>query len=100
MSGGAFKRTRVLVVGGALAAIAHDGLPGARLEIAEPERDQVIAALVPGLDLLMVDTDAASPELALELVETLAGRAERPAVLLVGAHLPTGLVRALLKLDR
>ena len=100
MTGGAFKRTRVLVVGGAIAAIAHDGLPGARLEIAEPERGQVIAALVPGLDLVLVDTDAASPELALELVETLAGRAERPAVLLVGAHLPTGLVRALLKLDR
>ncbi len=100
MSGGVFKRTRCLVVGRAIAAIAHEGLTGARLEVAEPVRDDVIAALHPGLDLIVVDTDAASPELALELVETLAGRAERPGLLLVGAHLPTGLVRALLKLER
>ena len=100
MNASVLRRRRVLVIGREIAAVAYEGLIGARLEVAAPVRDEAMAALTPGLDLVLVDTDAASPELALEVVEALAARADRPAILLIGAHLPAGLVRTLMKLDR
>ena len=100
MNASVLRRRRVLVIGREIAAVAYEGLTGARLEVAAPVRDEAMAALTPGLDLVLVDTDAASPELALEVVEALAARADRPAILLIGAHLPAGLVRTLMKLDR
>ncbi len=100
MNASVLRRRRVLVIGREIAAVAYEGLTGARLEVAAPVREEAMAALTAGLDLVLVDTDAASPELALEVVEALAARADRPAILLIGAHLPAGLVRTLMKLDR
>ncbi len=88
-----------LAIGAGLAALAQQALPGLRLSVAAPSQARG-AALEPGLDLILIDTDAATPELARELVETFAARPSAPAVLLVGANLPTSLVRALLKLER
>ena len=94
------NRRSVLAIGPALAALAQQALPDARLETALPETSQALAALRPGFDLVLVDADHASAEVISAVIETLAGRASQPALLLVGAHLPTGLVRALFKLDR
>ncbi len=91
---------RVLVVGPTLQALAQEALEGAELETAAPARTAVMAALRPGLDLVLVDTDLMEPEVARAVIETLAAQPAPPGVLLVGANLPTGLVRALFKLER
>ena len=93
------SRRRVLVIGPSLAALARLALDGVMLDVAPPDQE-ALAALHPGLDLVLVDTDVSTPPLALQLIEALSRRPTPPAVLLIGAHLPTGLVRALLKLDR
>jgi pilus assembly protein CpaE len=100
MSAGELARKRVLVLGPALKALADQALDGARIETVETERTQALEALRPGLDLVLMDADAAGPELTREVIEALAGRPNGPGVLLIGAHLSAGLVRALLKLDR
>jgi pilus assembly protein CpaE len=91
---------RVLVLGPALKALADQALEGALIETVETERSVAMEALHPGLDLMLVDADAAGPDLTREVIETLAARPHGPGVLLIGAHLPAALVRALLKLDR
>ena len=90
----------VLAIGPVLSALAAQALPTARLETVVAERGDLLAAVRPGLDLVLVDADAVYPEVTRELIEALARRHAQPAVLLVGAHLPTGLVKALLKLQR
>src|SRR3569832_1991959 len=91
------SRRAVLVIGPGLAALAQQALPAARLVTALPEASQALAALRPGLDLVLVDADVASPAVVQAIVEQLVARPAQPALLLVGAHLPTGLVRALFK---
>ena len=93
-------RKRVLVLGPALKALADQALEGARIEVVATERVLALEALHPGLDLVLMDADAAGPELTREVIETLGGRQNGPGVLLIGAHLSAGLVRSLLKLDR
>ena len=100
MSASELARKRVLVLGPALKALAEQALEGARIETVETERAQALEALHPGLDLVVLDADAAGPELTREVIESLSGRPNGPGVLLIGAHLPAALVRALLKLDR
>ena len=91
-------RQHILAIGPVMAALAKQAFRGARLDVATPEA--ALHALGHGLDLILIDTDVAGPDMARELIEAASGRADAPAVLLVGAHLPAGLVRALLKLDR
>ena len=93
-------RKRVLVLGPALKALAEQALAGARIETVETDRTKALEALHPGLDLVLMDADAAGPELTREVIETLSGKSNGPGVLLIGAHLSAALVRALLKLDR
>lgn len=100
MTSSELARKRVLVLGPALKALADQALEGARIETVETERSLALEALHPGLDLVLMDADAAGPELTREVIETLSGRPNGPGVLLIGAHLSAGLVRALLKLDR
>jgi pilus assembly protein CpaE len=100
MSSPELARKRVLVLGPALKALAEQALEGARLETVETERSVALEALHPGLDLVLMDADAAGPELTREVIEALSSQAGGPGVLLIGAHLSAGLVRALLKLDR
>ncbi|HEY5409169.1 MAG TPA: hypothetical protein VIJ94_00455 [Caulobacteraceae bacterium] len=93
-------RKRVLVLGPALKTLAEQALEGARIETVGTERDEALAALHSGLDLVLMDADAAGPELTREVIEALGNHPKGPGVLLIGAHLPAALVRALLKLDR
>lgn len=100
MSSAVMRHKRVLVLGPALKPLAEQALTGARLEAALPEQSQALPALQPELDLVVLDADAAGPELTQQVIEILSGWQTPPGVLLVGAHMPTALVRALLKLDR
>jgi len=90
---------RVLAIGPVMAVLAKQALRGAQLDVAAPDVT-ALAALGAALDLVLIDTDAAGPDLARGLIEAISLQIDAPAVLLVGAHLPTSLVRALLKLDR
>ena len=97
---GEFARKRILVLGPALKVLAEQALEGARIETVQPERSEAMPALDGPLDLILMDADAAGPELTREVIEALTVRKNGPGVLLIGAHLSAGLVRALLKLDR
>ena len=100
MSSSELARKRVLVLGPALKALADQALEGARIETVRTDRVEAMAALHAGLDLVLMDADAAGAELTREVIEAMAGQPNGPGVLLIGAHLSAGLVRALLKLDR
>ena len=89
-----------LLIGPALAPLVELALAGASLEVAGLDRAHALAGLRPGLDLVLVDADAAAPEVVSAVIDALARRHDPPAVLLIGARLPTGLVRALFKLPR
>lgn len=89
---------RVLAVGADLAPLAQGPLYGFALEIAGVER---LAQIAPGTtDLVLIDAYSAEPGALAQALEALAAAPAPPPILLVGAHLPTGLVRALMRLDR
>jgi pilus assembly protein CpaE len=94
------KAPRVLLIGERFAALAEQALPGAAFEVAGGDRLIEPASIHSGYDLVLLDADAAEPYRVAEAVEALARRANAPAAMLLGAHLPAGLVRALLKLKR
>jgi pilus assembly protein CpaE len=83
-----------------LVPLAEEALAGAQIERSPLDRGETLIALRLGLDLVLIDADAAAPELVAETIDVLARRADPPAVLLVGARLPTALVRALFRLRR
>ena len=89
---------RVLALGQALSALAGGPLAGAHLEVGGLER--LTALGFTDADLIIIDADAWEPH-ALELiVRALAASPAPPPTLLVGARLPTSVVRNLLRLDR
>ena len=90
----------VLAFGPALSTLAAVAFPGARLDTVPAAGEDLLAVVHPGHELLLLDADAMAADDARQLVEVLAQRHQQPAVLLVGAHLPANLVRALLKLHR
>ena len=100
MSGVAFGRKHALLIGPDLKPLAETALDGAVLEVAGLDPVQAIASLRQGLDLVLVDADAVAPELTSQVIETLARRHDPPALVLIGARLPTALVRSVLKLPR
>ena len=90
MSTGAWSEKRVLAVGKGLTALVQEALPGARLETAGLDRAEALAALSAGPQLVLVDADAASPDLVRDVIDAVAARLDQPALLLMGSHLPTG----------
>jgi pilus assembly protein CpaE len=95
-----FSGRRVLVVGERLAPVAQEALSGASFEVVAGDQLDVLSAPASAFDLAMIDAESAD---AVELAVTIASLAAEPnppAVLLAGAHLPTSLVRALMKLPR
>ena len=89
---------RVLGLGGALQALAEGPLNGARLELGTLER--LLGVGSADADLIIIDADAwAAPALAAG-IQALTLCAAPPPVLLVGSHLPTTVVRNLLRLSR
>jgi len=100
MNGSVLQQRRVLAIGPVLAARAKEALPEVILEAAAPEREDALAALHPGLDLVLIDCACVGPELSCEIVEAVARRDGQPGVLLVDAQLSVALVRALMQLHR
>jgi pilus assembly protein CpaE len=94
------KSPRVLLIGERFAALAAQALPDAAFEVAASDRLIEPGSIHGGYDLVLLDADAAEPHRVAEAVESLARRANGPAAMLLGSHLPAGLVRALLKLRR
>ena len=89
---------RVLVIGGALSDLAKGPLDGAILETAS--LDRLISVGLADADLIIIDADAwGGPALAAG-IQALALCAAPPPVLMVGTHLPTAVVRNLLRIER
>ncbi len=98
MSNPSLHGRRVLIIGPALQALAQGPLEGAHLELGV--LDRLLGVGVADADLIIIDADAwAAPALAAG-VQALMLCPSPPPILLVGAHLPTGLVRNLLRLER
>ncbi|HZZ31558.1 MAG TPA: AAA family ATPase [Phenylobacterium sp.] len=98
MSPQSLSGKRVLTLGPALAGLAAGPLSGAQIEAAGLERLIGIGAI--DADLILIDADAWSPPALAAAVEALSVCSAPPPVLLVGSHLPTAVVRGLLRLDR
>jgi pilus assembly protein CpaE len=98
VSASAFTGRKVIAVGAGLAPLAAGPLFGVVLETAGVER---LTTLAPGAcDLVLIDADNAEPEALAAGIAALAASAEPPPTLLLGAHLPAGLVRGLLRIPR
>ena len=93
-----FQGRHVLVVGERLSDVATEGLVEARLETAPASQLDLVAQPPLALDLILIDAEAADPIALVNAINALAARPKAPAVLLAGAHMPAGLVRALMKL--
>ena len=99
MSRSVLNSRRILVVGPALSALARSAMPKA--EITAVTAEDVLAHPAGGpMDLVILDAAGATPELLAEVIGQLAGLRPPPPALLVGAHLPASLFRALMKLSR
>ncbi|HEX3366848.1 AAA family ATPase [Phenylobacterium sp.] len=98
MSPQSLSGKRVLTVGPALAALATGPLSGAHIEAAGLER--LIGISAADTDLILIDADAWSPPSLAAAVQALSLCPAPPPVLLVGVHLPTAVVRGLLRMER
>ena len=99
MSRSTLSGPRILVVGPALSALAQTAMP--RAQISAVTVDEAVTQPGAGaVDLVILDAAAASPETMAEVIGWVAGLRPAPPALLVGAHLPAALFRALLKLHR
>jgi pilus assembly protein CpaE len=98
MSSQSLSGKRVLTLGPDLAGLAAGPLSGAQIEAAGLER--LIGVSAVDADLVLIDADAWSPPALAAAVQALSLCAAPPPVLLVGSHLPTAVVRSLLRLDR
>ncbi len=94
------KSPRVLLLGERFAALAEQALPDAVFEISSGDRLVEPASIHGGYDLVLLDADAAEPQLVADALEAMSRRANAPAAMLLGSHLTASLVRALLKLQR
>ncbi len=89
---------RVLTIGPALSVMANGPLAGAVLEAAGPEK--LIGVSTADADLIIIDADAWDQPVLAAGIHALALCETPPPVLMVGAHLPTSVVRMLLRLER
>jgi len=89
---------RILLIGPGLALAAGDLLKGAATETGAIER--LPQAVIGAYDLVLVDADAWDPAALSAAVQALAANERAAPVLLIGAHLPTTVVRNLMRLER
>ncbi|MDB5464069.1 MAG: cpaE [Phenylobacterium sp.] len=89
---------RVLAIGGDLSDLAKGPLQGAILE--NGGLDRLTGVGVADADLLIINADAWDPAALAAGIQALALSAAPPPVLMVGAHLPTAVVRNLLRIER
>ncbi|MGZ3378610.1 MAG: AAA family ATPase [Phenylobacterium sp.] len=99
MSTQSLSGRRVLAIGPALAGLAAGPLAGAEMEQATLAR--LIGVTAADADLILIDADAwADQALAAGIQALTIAESPPPPVLLVGSHLPTAVVRNLLRLER
>ena len=98
MSSSSLQGRRVLIIGPSLQALAQGPLEGAHLEVGSLERLLGVGAA--DADLIIIDADAWAAQAMAAGVQALTLCPSPPPILLVGAHLPTSLVRSLLRLER
>jgi pilus assembly protein CpaE len=89
---------RVLVLGAALLPLSQDPLTGAHVELGG--LDRLIGVGAADADLIIIDADAWDGPGMAAGIQALTLAAAPPPVLLVGTHLPTSVVRNLLRLER
>jgi pilus assembly protein CpaE len=89
---------RVLALGGALPALTGGVLEGALMEAGG--LDKLLPELLSGAALVMIDANAWDTEALSLAIQALVAQPKAPPVLLVGAHLPIGVVRNLMRLER
>ena len=89
---------RVLAIGGDLSDLAKGPLQGAILE--SGGLDRLTGAGIADADLLIINADAWDAAALAAGIQALALSAAPPPVLMVGAHLPTAVVRNLLRIER
>ncbi|MBW3558698.1 MAG: hypothetical protein KY446_04960 [Proteobacteria bacterium] len=100
MSNPVMTGRRVCVVGERLAPTAREALPGAAMQIVAPEVLLEAGRGDRSPDLVLIDADATAPDLLVQAIEALSRLSPPPPTVLAGGHLPTNLVRALLRLER
>ncbi|HSV02907.1 MAG TPA: AAA family ATPase [Phenylobacterium sp.] len=89
---------RVLALGAAVAALAEEG-PLAGAEVSSVGVDALEDVSLATCDLVLIDADAWDAAALTASVKALAAAKAPPPVLMVGASLPAGLVRNLLRLE-
>src|SRR5450432_4887389 len=89
---------RVLVLGAALLPLSQDPLTGAHVELGGLEK--LIGVGPADADLIIIDADAWDGPGMAAGIQALTLAPAPPPVLLVGANLPTSVVRNLLRLER
>ncbi|MBW8812098.1 MAG: hypothetical protein JF588_01620 [Caulobacterales bacterium] len=88
---------RILALGAKLAALGEGPLAGAIIETAQASQLETLG--VGGHDLVLIDADAWDAGALASAVKALSALRACPPVLMVGATLPAGLVRNVLRLD-
>jgi pilus assembly protein CpaE len=91
---------RVLVIGHGLVATATEALGQSALEFGGPDRLLGEDPGGPDPELVLIDSQCAPPTVLSAAIEALGRRRVVPAAVLVGENMPTGAVRALLRLPR
>lgn len=94
---GGLEGRRVLALGTSIAALADGPLAGA--EVTSGGMDQLEGLSLADSDLVVIDADAWEAPALAAAVKALAAAKAPPPVLMVGASLPAGLVRNLLRLE-
>ncbi|MFL5296429.1 MAG: CpaE family protein [Phenylobacterium sp.] len=89
---------RVLALGGGLSSLDGGPFEGALMQTAGLER--LSGTDLGGVDLIMIDANAWEAEALSAGIQALGGNSKPPPVLLVGSHMPTSVVRNLLRLER
>jgi pilus assembly protein CpaE len=87
---------RILAVGEGLAPLARGALFGAQIELVGPER--LADPRTREAELVLIDADRIEPLALVQGLAALTALSPPPPTLLIGAHLPAALVRALMRL--
>lgn len=95
-----FAGRRVLIIGGGLVELAARALEGAVIETAAAETFHGRWSHGDTPELVLIDSAGASAEAVGAAIAALGRAPSPPPTLLVGAQLPTALVRALMRLPR
>lgn len=100
MSHPVLNERHILVIGQRLGPVAQEAMPAARLEIAGAERLDLPETLHGAIELILIDVEAVDAAVLTGVINAVAARADAPAILLAGGHLPTALVKAVMRLAK